>query len=84
MNYVILFILWGFVGDGAYPKSWNLWINATYLVSPIIFLYPVIFYLLRENYNNGKWPEAKSYLIAAFVILVCSGIIGYRQLYLWS
>ena len=80
MNYVIVFLIWGFVGDGIYPKSWDFWINVTYFLSAIIFLYPVIFYLLRKNYKNGKRSEAKSYLIAFFAILICSGIFSYRQL----
>jgi hypothetical protein len=81
MNDVILFLIWGFVGDGVYPKWWDFWINATYLLSAIIFLYPVILFLMSRNCKKGKWSEAKSYLIASIVILVCSGIISYRKLH---
>jgi hypothetical protein len=59
MNYVIIFIVWAYVGDGMYPKSWDFWINASLLLSAIIFLYPVVFYPPRKNYKKGKMFAAE-------------------------
>jgi hypothetical protein len=76
---VMMFIIWGVVGDGLYPKSYDFWINLIYSFSAIIILYPIIFLLLQKDYKSGKLAQAKSYLIASFVVLIGSGFITCSQ-----
>lgn len=80
MRYLIIFLIWGFVGEGAYPRIWDTYINIFYALSGIIFLYPVIFFRIRINYMKRNFSKAKDYLIICFIVILISVIISYNEL----
>ena len=75
-----MFVLWDFVGDGVYPRSWDKWLELSYGLSAIALLYPILFYRIRVNYKRGKLPRAKSYLFALPIILISSAILFHLQI----
>lgn len=80
MNYIIIFLIWGLVGDGSYPSKWDAYINIIYVLSAIIFLFPVIYFRIRINYKKGNLSKVKDYLIICFLIILISALISYNQL----
>ena len=80
MNYLATFVLWAFVGDGAYPRSWDKWLELTYGLSATVLLYPILFYRIYVNYKRGKLPRAKSYVFALPIIPIASAILFHVQI----
>ena len=80
MNYVIIFIIWGFAGDGAYPKTWDIYINILYILSAIIFLFPIIWFRIYVNYKKGNLTKVKDYLIVCVIVIVVSTFLSVNQM----
>lgn len=80
MSYLIIFLIWGYVGDGAYPRSWNTYINIIYACSALIFLSPIVYYRIKINYKKGDFSKEKNYIIVFLIVLLMSGIIAYKSL----
>lgn len=75
MNYAVVYIIWGFVGDGVYPASWDKWINLGYSLSAIVVLYPIICFRMLANCRLRRLERAKSYLIALPVVLIIAALL---------
>jgi hypothetical protein len=79
MWYLAIIVIWFIVGDGAYPKEWDGYINLFYVLSAIIFLFPVILVKMIINYRKKIFYKVKSYLIVSIVIVVESVVLSLFQ-----
>ncbi|HVU95311.1 MAG TPA: hypothetical protein VHE34_08810 [Puia sp.] len=78
MNILMVFVLWGFVGDGNYPASLDKWLNLAYSLSAIVLICPIFYYLMKVNYMRGRLSKAKTYLVAALIVLLCTTLLVCR------
>lgn len=79
MRYIVTVIIWAtIVGDGVYPDSWDLWLELGLTLSPIVALYPFLYYRMDLNRRVADLPRAKSYLFAFLTVLIGSGYFTFR------
>ena len=75
MRFIIVFFIWGYVGDGEYPKSWDVWINATYGLSAIIFLFPFLIFRIVVNYKRKIAQKVNDYFIVGLFVIIMSVLL---------
>ena len=70
--FVMTFLLWyvailieiQLILNPRQPVNQTYWISLVCVFSPVIILYPFIYYKMKWNYKNNNPAKAKSYLIA--------------------
>lgn len=78
MRYIAIILIWFYVGDGAYPKSLETYLNISYGLSATIFLFPVLIYRIRANYKKENFSKVINYCLAGVFIIILS-ILLYKE-----
>ena len=79
MQYIIVLLIWSYVGDGVYPKSWDFYINIIYSLSAIAFLFPVLIYRTKKNKKLKNTEKVNDYFIVGLCVIIFSIIIISRS-----
>jgi len=72
MKYLMLFAIWAYIGDGAYPKNWDFYITLIYSFSAIALLFPFLIYRIILNYRKGHIAKMNDYIIVCAEIIITS------------